>query len=75
MNEKAVSTISAGIAKGGLKRPNEDYLLLGIAEARMKNNAEAARAFGKVSGDPKYVRLAKLWNWPRIPAEPLRPAA
>lgn len=62
MNEKAVSTISAGIAKGGLKRPNEDYLLLGIAEARMKNNAEAARAFGKVSGDPKYVRLAKLWE-------------
>jgi tetratricopeptide (TPR) repeat protein len=62
MNDKAVSVISAGIAKGSLKRPNEDYLLLGIAEARMKNNAEAARAFGKVSGDPKYVRLAKLWE-------------
>jgi tetratricopeptide (TPR) repeat protein len=62
MNDKAVAAISAGIAKGNLKRPNEDYLLLGIAEARMKNNAEAARAFGKVSGDPKYVRLAKLWQ-------------
>lgn len=62
MNDKAVAAISSGIQKGNLKRPNEDYLLLGIAEARMKNNAEAARAFGKVSGDPKYVRLAKLWE-------------
>jgi tetratricopeptide (TPR) repeat protein len=62
MNDKAVAAISSGIAKGNLKRPNEDYLLLGIAEARMKNNAEAARAFGKISGDPKYVRLAKLWE-------------
>jgi tetratricopeptide (TPR) repeat protein len=62
MNDKAVAAISAGIAKGNLKRPNEDYLLLGIAEARMKNNAEAAKAFGKVSGDTRYVRLAKLWG-------------
>lgn len=62
MNDKAVAAINAGIAKGNLKRANEDYLLLGIAEARLKNNAEAARAFGKVSGDPKYVRLAKLWQ-------------
>jgi tetratricopeptide (TPR) repeat protein len=62
MNDKAVAAISAGIAKGNLKRPNEDYLLLGIADARMKNSAEAAKAFGKISGDPKYVRLAKLWE-------------
>ncbi len=62
MNDKAVSAITAGIAKGNLKRANEDYLLLGIAEARAKNSAEAARAFNKISGDPKYVRLAKLWE-------------
>jgi tetratricopeptide (TPR) repeat protein len=62
MNDKAVATIGAGIAKGNLKRANEDYLLLGIAEAREKNSAEAGKAFGKVSGDPKYVRLAKLWE-------------
>lgn len=62
MNDKAASAINAGIVKGNLKRANEDYLLLGIAEARLKNSAEAAKAFSKVSGDPKYVRLARLWE-------------
>ncbi|HMD58469.1 MAG TPA: hypothetical protein VKG66_01700, partial [Steroidobacteraceae bacterium] len=60
--DKAADAIDAGIAKGSLKRPNEAYLLLGIARARLKNAAEAGKAFGKVSGDPKYVRLAKLWE-------------
>ncbi len=62
MPDKAADAIDAGIAKGSLKRPNEAYLLLGIARARLKNTAEAGKAFGKVSGDPKYVRLAKLWQ-------------
>jgi hypothetical protein len=62
MNDKALAAINAGIAKGNLKRSNEDYLLLGIAEARQKNTAEAGKAFGKINGDPKYVRLAKLWE-------------
>jgi hypothetical protein len=62
MPDKAADAIDAGIAKGSLKRPNEAYLLLGIARARLKNTAEAGKAFGKVSGDPKYVRLAKLWE-------------
>jgi tetratricopeptide repeat protein len=60
--QKASDAIDAGIAKGSLKRPNEAYLLLGIARARQKNAAEAGKAFAKVSGDPKYVRLAKLWG-------------
>jgi TolA-binding protein len=60
--DKAAMDIEAGIAKGSLKRPNEAYLLLGVARARQKNTAEAGKAFSKVSGDPKYVRLAKLWQ-------------
>jgi Tetratricopeptide repeat len=60
--DQAATAIEAGIAKGTLKRPNEAYLLLGIARARQKNAAEAGKAFSKVSGDPKYVRLAKLWQ-------------
>ena len=59
--DKALASIQAGIAKGKLKNADEAYLLLGIAEERNKNNGEAIKAFNKVTGDPKYVRLAKLW--------------
>ena len=59
--DKAVATISAGIAKGSLKHPDEAYMLLGIAYERNKNSAEAVRAFNRANSDPKYAQLAKLW--------------
>jgi len=59
--DKALSAINAGIAKGKLKYPDEAYLLLGIAQEKSKNNAEAIKAFNKVTVDQRYVRLAKLW--------------
>jgi hypothetical protein len=59
--DKALAAISAGIAKGKLKYPDEAYLLLGVALDKQKNNAEAIKAFNKVTVDPRYVRLAKLW--------------
>ena len=61
--DKAVATISKGIAKGGLKSTDEANLLLGIAQLRSRNNAEAQRAFDKVAGSSNagYARLGKLW--------------
>jgi TolA-binding protein len=59
--DKAEAAISKGIAKGNLKYADEAYLLLGIADLRLKNLDEARKAFGKVTSDPNYVRLAKLW--------------
>jgi tetratricopeptide (TPR) repeat protein len=59
--DKAVSAITSGISKGNLKRPDEAYMLLGIAYQRMKNSAEAVRAFNRANTDPKYAQLAKLW--------------
>jgi hypothetical protein len=59
--DKAVSAITSGISKGNLKRPDEAYLLLGIAYERNKNSAEAVRAFNRANNDPKYAQLAKLW--------------
>ena len=59
--DKAVAAITAGIAKGSLKHPDEAYMLLGIANERNKNNAEAVRAFNRATNDPKYAQLAKLW--------------
>ncbi len=68
-NAKAVSLISAGIAKGNLAkgdpkekaRIDEASLLLGIAHLRNNNKAEAAKAFRSVKNDPTMVRIAKLW--------------
>jgi hypothetical protein len=62
-NDKAVAAISKGIAKGGLKSPDEANLLLGIAQLRQKSNAAAQQAFDKVasSSNSGYARLGKLW--------------
>jgi hypothetical protein len=59
--DKALAMLTAGIAKGGLKYPDEAYIMLGIAHERTKNNAEAIKAFNKATTDPQYARLAKLW--------------
>lgn len=61
MPDKAAAAIAAGISKGSLKYYDEAYILQGIAQERLKNNAEAIKSFEKVSKDPRYVRLAKLW--------------
>jgi hypothetical protein len=62
-NDKAVAAITKGIAKGGLKSPDEANLLLGIAQLRQKNNAAAQQSFDKVGGSSNsgYARLGKLW--------------
>ncbi len=59
--DKAVAAITAGISKGSLKHADEAYMLLGIAQERTKNSAEAVRAFNRANNDPKYAQLAKLW--------------
>jgi tetratricopeptide (TPR) repeat protein len=66
---KAVSLLQAGIAKGGIakgdpkeaERTDEAYLLLGMAQLKSNNKAEAAKAFRAVKRDPTMVRIAKLW--------------
>jgi Tfp pilus assembly protein PilF len=62
-NEKAIAAITKGIAKGGLKSPDEANLLLGLAQLRQKNSAAAQQAFDKVaaSSNNGYARLGKLW--------------
>ncbi len=61
MPDKALASISAGIAKGNLKFSDESFMLLGIAYERNKNPAEAIKAFNRATSDPKYARVAKLW--------------
>jgi hypothetical protein len=62
-NDKAAAALTRAIAKGGLKYPDEANLLLGIAQLRAHNAADAQRSFEKVaaSSNSGYSRLGKLW--------------
>jgi tetratricopeptide (TPR) repeat protein len=60
-NDKALESLTRGVEKGGLKTP-EGQILLGIAQLRSGNKAEAQKAFKAVkSDDAIWSRIAKLW--------------
>jgi TolA-binding protein len=62
MNDKAEEAIARGIAKGGVKAPDEAQVLLGIAQLRQGKKPDAVKTFKAVkSTDPINQRLAKLW--------------
>jgi hypothetical protein len=63
-NDKAIAALSKGIAKGSLKYSDEANLLLGIAQLRSHNTADAQKSFEKVSASSNagYARLGKLWG-------------
>lgn len=59
---QAVAALQRGIAKGTATDPAEAQLVLGIAQLRGGNKAEAAKAFRAVKGDQDMQRIAKLWS-------------
>jgi tetratricopeptide (TPR) repeat protein len=59
---KAVNAISNGLQKGGVKNEGEARLLLGIAQLKAGNKAEAQKTFEQVKGNPTLERLANLWT-------------
>jgi tetratricopeptide (TPR) repeat protein len=61
-NAKAIEALTRGVTKGSLKNGAEAQILLGIAQLRANNKAEALRAFrGVKSDDAIFQRIAKLW--------------
>ncbi len=58
----AVAAIQRGIAKGNASDPAEAQLVLGLAQLKAGNKAEAAKAFRAVKGDADLQRVAKLWS-------------
>lgn len=66
---KAVEALQRGIQKGSIAKgaPNEAQkvdeanILLGIAQLKANNKAEAAKAFRNVKRDPTMTRIARLW--------------
>ena len=58
---KGVQLIQQGIAKGGLKRPEDAKLHLGIAQLAAGDKAKAQATFKSVQGKDGTGDLARLW--------------
>ena len=59
---KGLQTMQQGISKGGLKRPEDAKLHLGIAQLVAGENAKAQATFKTVSGNDGTGDLARLWS-------------
>ncbi len=74
--DKGIDLIEKGIAKGGLKRPEEAKLHLGIAFAMANRKADALKTFESVKGDDGLSDLARYWSfWVNRPVPAAAPAA
>jgi hypothetical protein len=59
--DKGIELIKQGIAKGGMKRPDEGKLRLGMAYAKAGRKAEAIQAFEGVKAGGGLSDLARYW--------------
>ena len=59
--DKAISLIEQGIAKGGLKYPEDAKLHLGLAYLGTKQKSKAADIFNAVKGADGAADLGRLW--------------
>jgi hypothetical protein len=67
--DKGITLIEQGIAKGGMKRPEDAKLRLGMAYALAGRKADAAKVLESVKGDDGVTDLAKYWMlWVNRPA-------
>jgi hypothetical protein len=58
---RGLQLMQQGIGKGGLKRPEDAKLHLGIAQIAAGDNAKAQATFRTVSGTDGTADLARLW--------------
>jgi len=61
-HDKGVALIQQGIARGGLKRPHDAKLHLGIALHRAGDKGRAAQVLRTVGGADGTADLARLWQ-------------
>jgi len=59
--DKGIGFIEQGIAKGGLKQPDEAKLRLGMAYARAGKKDQAIKTFETVKGGSGAADIAKYW--------------
>ncbi len=61
-HERALSLMNQGVAKGGLRRPDDALLQLGLVAWRAGKVDEAKRHFAAVKGADGAADLARLWT-------------
>ncbi|MES2072932.1 MAG: tetratricopeptide repeat protein [Pseudomonadota bacterium] len=59
--EKGIAMMEQGIAKGGLKNPDDAKLRLGVAYLQSGNKAKAEEIFKTIQGTDGAADLARLW--------------
>lgn len=60
--QNAVTAITRGLGKGQVKHLDEAYVYLGLAQAQLKNIAEAKKAFAQLKTVPNMSpRVLRLW--------------
>jgi hypothetical protein len=59
--DKGITLMQQGIAKGGLKRPEEASLHLGVALAKAGRKDEAVAVFQAIKGTDTIADLARYW--------------
>ena len=60
-HERALGLMNQGLAKGGLRRPDDAMLHLGQVQWRAGKVADAQRSFAAVKGADGTADLARLW--------------
>lgn len=60
-HDKGIGFIQQGIAKGGLKQPDEAKLRLGIAQYKAGRKDEAVKTFESVKAGGGFSDAARLW--------------
>lgn len=60
-NEKALEMGGKALKKGGLKRPDQLYIVLGMANANLKNYDAALKNLEKAKEDERSEKFAKQW--------------
>lgn len=59
--KEAVDALKAGMKKGGVKRPDQANIMLGMAEFELQNFNEAKSAFKLASEDKRSRKAAEQW--------------
>lgn len=59
--KKSVKALKAGIKKGGIKRKDTTYLILGMAHYNLKQYDSARKAFKKAEDDERSRKYARQW--------------
>jgi hypothetical protein len=58
---KGADLISQGIARGGIRQPDDARLHLGYAQVRAGRDADAMKTFQSITGPNGYASLAHVW--------------